>query len=115
MKAADRNPLDYLMDILDSTEKIEEFIEGFSFEEFSRDTRTVYAVVRSLEILGEATKNLPDSLKEKYPEVPWKSMAGFRDKVVHNYFGVDLEVVWETAVEDVPILKFLITRILDEM
>jgi uncharacterized protein with HEPN domain len=115
MKAGERDPVDYLKDILDSIEKVEEFIEGFEFDEFSKDTKTIYAVVRALEILGEATKNLPNSLREKHPEVPWKDMAGFRDKVVHGYFGVDLEVVWHTAVEDAPALKPLITKILDEI
>lgn len=70
----------------------------------------------SLELLrsGEATKNLPNSLKVKHPEVPWLDMAGFQDKVVHGYFGVDLGVVWDTAVKDVPFLKPLIVKILHE-
>ncbi|AKB75315.1 hypothetical protein MSLAZ_2054 [Methanosarcina lacustris Z-7289] len=114
MRVEERNSVDYLMDILDSIEKIEDFIEGFNFEEFSKDTKTIYAVVRALEIIGEATKNLPDSLRSNHPDVPWKDMAGFRDKVVHGYFGVDLEVVWDTAVEDAPYLKSLIIKILDE-
>jgi uncharacterized protein with HEPN domain len=114
MKAEERDSLDYLMDILDSIEKIEDFVKGFNFEEFSKDTKTIYAVVRALEIIGEATKNLPNSLRLHHPEVPWKDMAGFRDKVVHGYFGVDLEVVWDTAVEDAPFLKSLIIKILDE-
>jgi uncharacterized protein with HEPN domain len=71
-------------------------------------------VVRALEIIGEATKNLPNCLKAEHPEVPWRDMAGFRDKVVHGYFGVDLEVVWDTAVDDAPSLKPLIVKILDE-
>jgi len=103
------------MDILDSIEKIEDFVKGFDFEGFSNDTKTIYAVVRALEIIGEATKNLPDSLRLNHPEVPWKNMAGFRDKVVHGYFSVDLEVVWDTAVEDIPYLKPLITKILEEI
>jgi uncharacterized protein with HEPN domain len=114
MKVEKRDPIDFLIDILDSIENIENFIEGFDFEEFSRDTKTIYAVVRALEIIGEATKNLPNSLKAEYPEVPWRDMAGFRDKVVHGYFGVDLEVVWDTAVDDTPSLKPLIAKILDE-
>ena len=115
MKVEERDPVDFLMDILDSTEKIEDFVEGFDFEEFSKDTKTIYAVVRALEIIGEATKNLPDSLKVKHSEVPWRDMAGFRDKVVLGYFGIDLEVVWDTAVEDAHLLKLLIAKILEEM
>jgi uncharacterized protein with HEPN domain len=115
MKVEERDPVDFLMDILDSIEKIENFVEGFNFEEFSKDTKTIYAVIRALEIIGEATKNLPNSLKVEHPEVPWRDMAGFRDKVVHGYFGVDLEVVWDTAIDDAPSLKPLIAKILDKM
>jgi uncharacterized protein with HEPN domain len=115
MKAEERDSVDFLMDILDSIENIEDFVKGFDFEKFSSDTKTIYAVVRALEIIGEATKNLPSSLKLSHPEVPWKDIAGFRDKVVHGYFGVDLEVVWDTAVEDAPYLKPLIAKILDEI
>jgi len=115
MKVEERDPVDFLMDILDSIEKIEDFVEGFNFEEFSKDTKTIYAVIRALEIIGEATKNLPNSLKVEHPEVPWRDMAGFRDKVVHGYFGVDLEVVWDTAIDDAPSLKPLIAKILDKM
>jgi uncharacterized protein with HEPN domain len=114
MKVEERDPVDFLMDILDSIEKIENFVEGFNFEEFSKDTKTIYAVIRALEIIGEATKNLPNSLKVEHPEVPWRDMAGFRDKVVHGYFGVDLEVVWDTAIDDAPSLKPLIAKILDK-
>ena len=81
MKIEKRDPIDFLKDILESIENIENFIEGFDFEKFSKDTKTIYAVVRALEIIGEATKNLPNSLKIEYPEVPWRDMAGFRDKV----------------------------------
>lgn len=114
MKVEERDSVDFLMDILDSIEKIENFVEGFDFEEFSKDQKTIYAVLRALEIIGEATKNLPNSLKVEHPEVPWRNMAGFRDKVVHGYFGVDLEVVWDTVVDDAPSLKPLIAKILDE-
>jgi len=114
MKIEERNPVDFLMDILDSIEKIENFVEGFDFEKFTKDPKTIYAVVRALEIIGEATKNLPNFLKVEHPEVPWRNMAGFRDKVAHSYFGVDLEVVWDTAVNDAPSLKPLIAKILNE-
>jgi uncharacterized protein with HEPN domain len=114
MKVEKRDSVDFLMDILDSIEKIENFVEGFNFEEFSKDTKTIYAVIRALEIIGEATKNLPNSLKVEHPEVPWRDMAGFRDKVVLCYFGVDLEVVWDTAIDDTPSLKPLIAKILDK-
>jgi uncharacterized protein with HEPN domain len=114
MKPEERDSTDFLIDILDSIEKIGRFVEGFDFEAFSKDEKTIYAVVRALEIIEEATKNLPDSLRVNHPEVPWRDMAGFRDKVIHGYFGVNLEVVWDTAVEDAPFLKPLIVNILDE-
>ena len=96
MKAEDRDPVDFLRDILDSIDKIDSFIEGFEFDEFAEDYKTVYAVIRAIEIIGEATKNLPESLKKEHSEVPWRKMTGARDKMIHGYFGVDLEVVWST-------------------
>jgi uncharacterized protein with HEPN domain len=84
------------------------------YNEFSGDKKTIYAVTKALEIIGEATKNLPDALKNEYPKVPWKFMAGIRDKVVHGYFAVDLPIVWTTAKTDVPSLKPLFEEILEE-
>jgi len=84
------------------------------YNEFSGDKKTIYAVTKALEIIGEATKKLPDSLKNEYPDVPWKFMAGIRDKVVHGYFAIDLPIVWKTATTDVPSLKPLIEEILEE-
>lgn len=113
MKAG-RNAIEFLRDILESIEKIEQFTGGFEFDTFSKDDKTVYAVIRALEIMGEATKNLPDSLKEDHPEVPWRLMAGIRDKVIHGYFVVDLPIIWNTVKKDVPELHPLIADILEE-
>jgi uncharacterized protein with HEPN domain len=104
-----RDPKDFLIDILDS---IESFIEGFEFEDFSIDDKTIYAVILALEIIGEATKGLPDSLKMKHPEIPWREMSDMRDKMVHGDFGLDLEAIWNIAVEDISSLKPLIIEIL---
>ena len=93
----ERDFLDYLADILDVMDKVGRFTEGMSFEEFSADERTTFAVVRALEIIGEATKNIPLRIRKIYPEVPWKQMAGMRDKIIHEYFGVRLQVVWDTS------------------
>jgi len=114
MKAEDRDPVDFLRDILDSIDKIGNFIEGLDFDEFAEDDKTVYAVIRALEIIGEATKNLPESLKKKHPEVPWRKMTGTRDKVIHGYFGIDFEVIWSTIKEDIPSTKSLIEKMLNE-
>jgi len=105
---------DYLEDILDSIEKIERFIAGMTFEQFIKDDKTVYAVIRALEIIGEAAKNIPEDVRSSYSEVPWREIAGMRDKLVHNYFGVDLEVVWKTASEDLSNLEPTIRRILSD-
>lgn len=96
---------DYIQDVLDSIDDIEDFVKGIPFEEFVNDKKTTNAVVRSLEIIGEATKNIPSEIREKYPEIPWKKMAGMRDKLIHEYSGVNLAIVWETIQQDIPPLR----------
>ena len=81
---------DFIDDIINAMDKALKFVEGMSYEEFANDDKTIFAVVRAIEIIGEAVKNISDDLKKKYPEIPWKGMAGMRDKVIHGYFGVDL-------------------------
>ncbi|MFH1539237.1 MAG: DUF86 domain-containing protein [bacterium] len=84
---------DYVQDIFDSITAAEEFVEGLEFKDFKKDRKTVFAVIRAIEVIGEATKNLPESFRKKYPEIPWKDMAGMRDKLIHEYFGVDVEIL----------------------
>jgi uncharacterized protein with HEPN domain len=110
-----RDYRDYIKDILDSIIDIENFIKGMSFEEFKRDKKTIYAVVRSIEVIGEATKKIPKTLKDKHPEIPWKKMAGMRDRLIHEYFGIDVEILWKTATEDIPPLKQPIQNILESL
>jgi uncharacterized protein with HEPN domain len=88
-----RNFTDYINDILDSIEEVAEFTEGMSFDEFGRHKKTINAVIRSLEVLGEAARKIPYDLRDKAPEVPWNKMTGMRNKLIHEYFGVDLEIV----------------------
>lgn len=114
MKKREREFGDYIQDIFDSIEAIEEFIKGMNFEDFEKDKKTVYAVVRSIEVIGEATKHIPAFIRKRYPSIPWKDMAGMRDKVIHEYFGVNLKVVWKAAKEELPPLKQLIRKILAE-
>lgn len=93
---------DYIQDILDSIDEIYVFIGGMSREEFLNDSKTVKAVLRNLEIVGEAAKKTPPPLRDKYPDIPWKKMAGLRDKLIHEYFGVDLEIIWQLIKEELP-------------
>ncbi|MFQ6107205.1 MAG: DUF86 domain-containing protein [Thermoplasmata archaeon] len=106
---------DYVDDILDSMDAIEEFVEGMSFDDFEKDRKTIYAVVRAIEIIGEAAKKVPDSVRTKHPDIPWKDMAGMRDKVIHEYFGVDLEIVWETVSRHIPTIKPLMKAVLKDV
>lgn len=98
----------YLKDILDAIAKIEDYIKDLSFEEFSKNSLVVDAVVRNFEIIGEASKNISEEIKSQYPDIPWKEMAGMRNKIIHEYFGIDLEIVWKTAKNRLPQLKPLL-------
>lgn len=106
---------DYIEDILDSINAVAKFVKRKNFKDFTKDKKTIYAVVRGIEIIGEATKHIPKSIRNKYPEVPWKDMAGMRDKVIHEYFAVDLKVVWKTATRHLPKIKPLIQKVFKDM
>ncbi len=106
---------DFIQDILDATNDIERFIKGLDFESFSKDRKTVYAVIRAIEIMGEAAKNIHDTVRSNYPEVPWKQITGMRDKLIHGYFGIDMRTLWKAATQDAPELKALITKIRKEV
>jgi uncharacterized protein with HEPN domain len=107
-----RNSIDYLEDIQDAITKGMNFVENISFDEFLKDEKTQYALIRAIEIIGEASKKISDDLKSKYTSVPWSEISGMRDKLIHDYFGVNEEVVWQTAKEDLPMLKTKIELII---
>ncbi len=104
----------YVQDILEAIKRIDEYIGKMTFEEFSKDKKTMDAVVRNFAVIGEAAKNVPVSIKRKHPEIAWKRMSGMRDKVIHEYFGVDPHILWGTAKTDLPptihMLKALLTE-----
>jgi uncharacterized protein with HEPN domain len=97
--------LDYVEDVLKAMDDASAFVRGMNYDSFVKDRKTVYAVIRALEIIGEATKNIPTPIKARYPEIPWKDIVGMRDKVIHAYFGVDLKRVWSTVNVDIPAIK----------
>ena len=99
---------DYIEDILTAIEKAETFIKDLSYEDFINDEKTVYAVIRALEIIGETTKKIPDDIRLNNTEIPWKDMAGMRDVLIHNYISVDVETVWLTVKDKIPQIKPLI-------
>lgn len=110
----DREITDYLQDIVDSISDIKEFIEGMTFKEFTEDKRTFNAVLRSIEVMGEASRNIPEEIRAQYPQVPWRKMTGMRDKLIHEYHGVDIDTVWRTLHEDIPPLKDMIQGIINK-
>ncbi len=112
---SDRTYKDYVLDILNSIEEIEEFIRGMDFEDFVNDRKTINAVLRSLEVMGEAAKKIPEEVKKNHSSIPWKQMAGMRDKLIHEYHGVDLEIVWEVIDKEIPALKPEFEKILEEI
>jgi len=98
--STERLIVDYLDDVLESISDIRAFVTGMSYEEFIGDKKTVNAVIRSLEVIGEAVKKIPPEIREKRSDIPWKEIAGTRDKLIHEYFGVDLEILWKTVQTD---------------
>ncbi|KAF0134848.1 MAG: hypothetical protein FD145_416 [Candidatus Saganbacteria bacterium] len=100
-----RNYKILLEDILRSIDAIEDFVRDITLDRFIADDKTSSAVLRKLEVIGEAVKNVPDNIKKKKPNIPWKEMAGMRDKLIHFYFGVDYNLVWQTIKNRLPEIK----------
>jgi len=110
----DRPHLLFLEDILISIEKIEDYIRGMSFEDFQNDTKTVDAVLRNLEIIGEASKSIPSEIREGNPDIPWGRMTGLRNIVSHEYFGIDLSIIWQIITVNLQETKPLIEKMVKD-
>lgn len=107
------SPLEYLRHILDEANYIHERMATVTEAEFMADPTLQRAFVRSLEIIGEATKRVPMELRAKYGAIDWRSMAGMRDRLIHDYFGVDLDIVWDVVVHKIPLLRRTIQQIIE--
>jgi len=104
----------YLKHILDAITRIEEYIVGIEYEDFIENHLVQDGVIRQIEIIGEATKRISDEIKKKHLGIPWKDMAGMRDKLIHDYLGVDIDAVWDTVENDIPILKSKLKDIIEK-
>ena len=109
-----RNHRLYLTDIFEAMEAAQTFIEGMNFDAFVDDDKTTSAVARKLEIIGEAAKNVPETIRLAYPQVPWQQMAGMRDRIIHRYFAVNHVIVWDTVKDHIPPLQSIIAQILKD-
>jgi uncharacterized protein with HEPN domain len=107
-----RDYLVYVEDILDALDKAELFLENLTYEQFEADFRTNFAAVRALEIAGEAAKRLPADWRDRHPAIPWNKMAGMRDRIIHGYDNVNLQIVWQVIKQDIPQVKPLLQQIL---
>ena len=115
MKPSERDPVLYISDIILSMERVQEYITDLDFQKFKWDYKTVDAVIRNFEIIGEATKNLPSELKEKYPIIPWEEMYRLRNRISHEYFGVDYEIIWDIATNHLPTNYKDVIRVLEDL
>ena len=110
-----RNYKLYLEDILAAMRSIQDFVKDIDFEKFKNDDKTSSAVVRKFEIIGEATKQIPSRIRQVHPEIPWKEMAGMRDRLIHFYFGIDYKLVWRTIKERLPELINSLEKVIKEI
>lgn len=110
-----RNVKLYVKDILEYMERAERYIEAIDFEKFIEDSKTFDAVIRCIEVIGEAVKNIPNEIRSNYPSIPWRDIAGMRDKMIHGYFTVDPEAVWLVLKQDIPRLKPYIVKLLQDL
>lgn len=110
-----REFVDFLEDAIGAMERAERFVAGMSYEDFKKDEKTVFAALRAIEVIGEAVKHIPLDFRMKFPDIPWRDISGMRDVLIHDYFGVDLETVWETVKTNIPKTKPLLIRALEQI
>jgi len=114
MSLVEREFILYLEDMLQSMKRIEEYLGDLNFIRFKMSYMVVDAVVRNFEIIGEASKKIPKHIKEKYPEIPWRKMYGLRNLIAHEYFGVDYEMIWEIAKNNLPQNKIDLAEVIEK-
>lgn len=111
---SNRADIDFVNDIREAIQRISSYLGGMSYDDFRKDIKTQDAVIRNIEIVGEAAKGVSEELRVKAPHIPWKSMAGMRDRLIHHYFGVNLDIVWQVVSAELPDLNSELDGLIDE-
>ena len=99
---SDRDYIDYLLDMQDACKKSTDFIQGLDYNTFVTDAKTIYALIRCFEIIGEASTKIPEQIKKLHADIPWRYMSSMRNKLIHEYYGVDVKIIWKTVTEEIP-------------